>query len=79
MPLADLIDWQEVSLAGLLALLSIVLVFAWVGREKKFSKVKVGFFVERERDDDHEAFNRWLVDWIEAQPPLLEPPDAKPD
>lgn len=45
-------SWPVVALAvvGLLVLALILLV--WIGRERRSTRTRFGFFIERDRDDD---------------------------
>jgi hypothetical protein len=46
-------DWP-LWVAGIVAamIVALLLVFAWLGRDRRTRRLRVGFFFERERDDE---------------------------
>ena len=45
------IDWQDVSFAGVIVLVLVVIAAAWVlRREQHYTRIRIGFFVERDED-----------------------------
>lgn len=77
--LAAVINWEEVSVVGFIVFFLVLLsIFKALGKDKWFSNVKVGFFVERrhESEDLEPAWDQipeewwaWLEDYLKANPP----------
>lgn len=45
-------EWTVAGLVAAIVVLGLLLVFSWLTREKRHRRIRVGFFLERERFDD---------------------------
>lgn len=47
-------QWTDVGIIASIVIIVLLLAFAWATRDRKWRKVRIGFFLERERFSDKE-------------------------
>lgn len=72
--IAAAIDWRVLGTGAFLVLIALVLSYRLLSRDKTVKRARYGFYVERDRYDEGEA---WHVDPLPPTPPPPLPP--RPD